>query len=557
MWGALSSGVRAERVGSRQDYVVNGEPAGPGDVHGTVAIAFLDQDAARGGFEPRALYSGQWCSGVLIAPAVVLTAAHCLEQCDWRTCQVPDEEPYDCYWCDPEPWPAARIRVVAGARTLDDLWDAEVMPVQARFVPSEYVSSAQWAWTIEAGRCDTSDPERYLCEEPGLSPDIHDIAVLLLDAPLTAVDAVPVLANADAATGQTGIATGYGLRTERGSDELLTQDRFLSILHRTATPIEEVAENEVLTVAGENDSGVCFGDSGGPLYVHRDGGVFVAGVASRFRADREAPLCQIGTIYTSPSAHVDWIYDKAPQAIPFRIGGGGGCSAAASAGGGPDLLLLGLLLILLCRHAIRKKSSGAALALFVVSLTGCGSSDVSLCNETYDPTGFFCDPGFEVIDLRTAEASARSEVPDDALLYMTRSSNGGFLDPDGRAEAWHFLYYLPERRELPEAELIQVTAYPERTFVGEPLVERVTCIPTDPIGTLDSRQLTHDAIQFMESHGIEVRLGDGGNLLIVQHHPCRGFDELRNYVVFRSHAAYFDADGVFRSLDALPWEIDR
>ena len=49
----------------------------------------------------------------------------------------------------------------------------------------------------------------------------------------------------------------------------------------------------------------------------------MAGVLSRFRLDMKGPYCGRGAIYTSAPGHSDWIYEKAPEAIP----GGGGCSA--------------------------------------------------------------------------------------------------------------------------------------------------------------------------------------------------------------------------------------
>ena len=83
----------------------------------------------------------------------------------------------------------------------------------------------------------------------------------------------------------------------------------------------------ILTAEGTNRSGVCFGDSGGPLYVREGGGFFVAGIAVRVRLDR-TPVCGGGGIHTLAPAYADWIYEKAPEATPFRLSGGGGCAAA-------------------------------------------------------------------------------------------------------------------------------------------------------------------------------------------------------------------------------------
>ena len=551
--------AHADDVDSRREYIVNGEPAGPGDIRGTVAVALLREEQAEEGFAPESLFSGAWCSGVLIAPNVVLTAGHCVEQCFRDTCTDFNGAQYDCYKCSTELIPADRVYIAAGSRTLDDLWHAEVVPVRELFVPEQYRLSAYW--NLDLGQCEQLEPNQSGCEEAGLSPDIHDIAVLRLDAPITVLRPVRLLPSTDDLAGSEGLAIGYGDRTTPGSDELLTQDRYLSILQQTATPIEQVTEQEILTAAGENQSGVCFGDSGGPLYVQRGNDVFVAGVASRFRADTGSPYCEIGAIYTSVPAHADWIFEKAPEASRLTLSGGGGCATVAGTASAWGPLLIGLLLVLLALRARRRKVVLAAPFVLVAgALIGCGSSsasDVSFCNETRDPYGIFCNPDTERIDLQAAEAIARSEVPGDALLLRLSSSSDGLLDPDGHADSWRFTYYLSRRRMLPVAEFWYITVYPNEqtfveTFVTDAAGSGLTCIPTAPIPVLDSRQLTHEAIRFMESQGTTVRLGDGGNLFIVQDHICRIGDALRNIILYRRMAAYFDDEGGFFKLDDPP-----
>lgn len=542
--------ARADDIDSRRGYVVNGEPAGQGDIRGTVAVALLSEEQAQEGFLPDALFSGQWCTGVLIAPTVVLTAGHCVEQCFWRTCGEELGEPYDCYLCDPDLRPVDRIFISAGSRTLDDMRSAEVVPVRELFVPVGYVPSADWF--LDVGVCEPLGLDDYKCEKPGLTSNLHDIAVLLLDAPVTALNPVRILPRTDDLAGTEGLVIGYGLRAQVGSDELLGQDRYLSVLNQTSTLIEEVTEQDILTAAGENHSGVCFGDSGGPLYVQRGGELFVAGIASRFRADADAPKCGAGAIHTSATAYADWIFEKAPEANRLTLGGGGGCSSVNRTASQSGAWLMGLLLLVLCFRARRKVLFAAPFVLAAGTLIGCGSStgnDVSFCNETRDPWGIFCDPDIEMIEMRPAEAIARSEVPEDALLWMVRSSSYGLLDPDGRADFWRFGYYLPGRRELPEAEFREVTVFPEMTFVTDRVGSSLTCIPTEPIPVLDSRQLTHDAIRFMEAEGTTVRLGDGKNLYVVQRHLCHSGEALRNSISYTGMTAYFDDNGTFFKLE--------
>lgn len=550
--------AHADEVESRREHIVNGEPAGPGDIRGTVAVALLSEEQAQEGFSPESLFSGAWCTGVLIAPTVVLTAGHCVEECFWDMCTDADGEPFDCYGCDPEPIRATRVYISAGARTLDETWSAEVVPVRELFVPEGYVHSPYWF--LDVGLCEPVGFEVYQCEKPGLTPDLHDIAVLLLDAPVTSLSPVRILPKIDDLVGSEAQAIGYGDRISPGSDELLSQDRYVSILNQTSTPVEQVTDQEILTAAGENQSGTCFGDSGGPLYVQRGGEVFVAGIASRLRNDREGPQCGAGTIHTLAPAYADWIFEKAPEANRLTLSGGGGCSA--SSGRPPPSGLLGPALFALFWSSRRRRSIVAGLALviplsFLAACASSSASDVSFCNETYDPDGIFCNPDTERIDLRAAESIARSEVPGDALLLRVSSSNDGLLDPDGRADSWYFSYYLSGRGELPEAEFWSIMVYPnEQTFVERFVTDTagsgLNCIPTAPIPVLDSRQLTHDAIRFMESQGAAVRLGDGGNLFIAQHHVCQIGDALRNRIFYRDKIAYFDDTGTFFKLEQAP-----
>ncbi|RZV53929.1 MAG: trypsin-like serine protease [Deltaproteobacteria bacterium] len=551
--------AHADEVGSRREHIVNGEPTGEGEALGTVAVALLSEERARQGFEPESLFSGAWCTGVLIAPTVVLTAGHCVEQCSWDTCTDADGEPFDCYGCDPDSIPAARVYISAGSRTLDDMWSAEVVPVRELFVPEGYIPSAYWY--LDVGLCQPSGFEEHpRCEKPGLTPDLHDIAVLLLDAPVTSLSPVRILPKIDTLVGTQALAIGYGDRVSPESDELLSQDRYASILNQTSTLVEQVTEQEILTAEGENQSGVCFGDSGGPLYVQRGHEVFIAGVASRFRNDRDGPQCGAGAIYTSASAYADWIFEKAPAANRLTLSGGGGCSATNATTSETGACFVGLLVWVVALRARRKAMWAAPFAFVAIALLGCGPStndDVSFCNDTRDPYGIFCNPDTERIDLRAAETIARSEVPGDALLLSAQSSNNGLVDPDGRADSWYFSYYLAGRTEPPAVEFWSISVYSNEqtfvdTFVSDTAGSGLVCIPTAPIPVLDSRQLTHEAIRLMEREGVTVRLADAGRLFIRHNHICQNGEALRNYISYGGMVVYFDDAGTVFKLEHDP-----
>lgn len=532
--------VRADEVESQEEYIVGGEPVGLGDEHGTVGLLLLGSEGDPEQMGPDTMLDYLRCSGVLIAPSVVITAAHCVDACqDLPLCEDEAGGRYRCEPCVATTRPSHTVFVVAGVRSLDDVWDAELVPVREVHLHEEFRSYPEW-W-VDLGSCN----EEWLCTEPGLGTDIHDIAVLLLDAPVTAVGPVPLFPTTDIPEHTVGIAQGYGQRLPEGSDSLLSQEQYVSLLNQAQTPIERTTEQEILTAEGSNHSGTCFGDSGGPLYVRQGQGLFVAGVAVRARNDR-SPACGGGGIHTLAPAYADWIYERAPEAIPFGLSGGGSCSAVPGRSPRSTALLFVIPLLLLCLRRRRTALLVSVLLVVAAPSTGCGSdsdaSGVSFCTEEYDPRDFYCSQS-DALDLQAAEAVARLEVPDDAWLWTVGSDNNGSVGPDGRVIKWFFSYLLPERRELPEAEFLNVIVMGSQTFVTPASGEVVNCIPSRPINPLDSRRLIHDAIALLEAEGHQVVLDGTAALEIIHGHDCAWQSTFSNYVMYRDLAVYFDERG--------------
>lgn len=67
--------------------------------------------------------------------------------------------------------------------------------------------------------------------------------------------------------------------------------------------------------AGGDGVDACFGDSGGPLYLLTDRGDFLVGVTSRAFNDVNPP-CGLGGIWVRPDAFIDWIEDEMGVDIP-------------------------------------------------------------------------------------------------------------------------------------------------------------------------------------------------------------------------------------------------
>lgn len=542
--------AQADEVDSRNDYIVNGSPTVAGELRGTVALLFAPEAETPDDLRRSTLWSHFRCSAVLIAPTVAVTAAHCIEVCGYRQCGLEGDDPFRCYVCEPELLPANSLYVAAGVRTLDDVWTTEITAVRELVTHEGYLPSDRWIF--DSGTCEPRGEDGVVCEKPGLATDLHDIALLLLEAPVTVLNPARILPDSGDLVGARGTAQGYGLRAPLGYEGLLEQQEYSSVLNETDTPIEQVTDQEVLTAAGTNRSGVCFGDSGGPLYVQRGNELYAAGVASRFRMDVEEPICGAGAVYTSLPGYTDWIYENAPEAID---GAGAGCSAASTTQVRNGIWLAAIFAWLLLARARRALLVVAAVAVVGAPSAGCGSdgeSDPSYCNDTHDPTGNFCDPGVERIDLREAERRARGSMPSGALLWSAVGGADETLNPDGEAESWFLRYFIPEQVELPDALFRSVTVYASGDLRPYQELGTVQCLPTEPMIPVDSRDHVHDAIRRLGQAGVSVRLGEEGLLRVFQSHRCAREPDTWGGVGFANTFLYYDDDGSYLGMEGAP-----
>ncbi|MBX2803424.1 MAG: trypsin-like serine protease [Myxococcales bacterium] len=231
------------RSGPRVEGVVGGSPAIAGDWPDAAAI-FIGEDFFA-------------CSGVLVAPDVVLTAAHC-----------------------------------KGGAT-------------AKHVRLDTVDHTDGTYErIEVAQA-------FAHEDPYRT---YDIAALVLDEPST-IEPRLILRDCFAddylAEGAAVSIVGFGALDEWGIEGT-------SLLHEANTEVhdpdcsdltkgcnEQVSPGGEL-VAGGDGIDSCVGDSGGPLYLHTVDGIFLTGITSR--AALPAPTaCGHGGIYVRADAVIDWV----------------------------------------------------------------------------------------------------------------------------------------------------------------------------------------------------------------------------------------------------------
>ena len=138
----------APTVGLSREPIIGGRPAGVGDIHSTVA-----------------LYSPRWgeaiCTGILIAPTIVLTAAHCIYNTDEYYNPTTVIQPAD-------------ITVVAGLLDATSPARGDQHRVERIAPHAGYPGDP---WDIDAQGMGRSD----------------DIAILVLAEPVTEVPPAPVL----------------------------------------------------------------------------------------------------------------------------------------------------------------------------------------------------------------------------------------------------------------------------------------------------------------------------------------------------------------------------
>jgi secreted trypsin-like serine protease len=181
--------------------------------------------------------------------------------------------------------------------------------------------------TAVIGRAQLSAPggeERRIVDVHN-HPDLLDVSVLTLDAPVYTIEPVALAASGVDPAGTDGIATGWGSTDNDGTKPDWLQRVSVPILSKQECAVIHddwfVPEGEVC--AGSPGAGACYGDSGGPLLQDVEGTLVQVGVVSR---GRDAICAQDpgGQVFTDTASELfrTWLgVAGSGEAFVGRLGG--------------------------------------------------------------------------------------------------------------------------------------------------------------------------------------------------------------------------------------------
>lgn len=233
------------------------------------------------------------CTGSLITPNVVLTAAHCA------------------------PKKISDLKVIF-ASDVDEMLNTREPDIKQEYVlnATDFKVSDKWDPNNEAVEIDLGDialvkfrgslpagyaPATFLRDQSALK---RGAIVTVAGFGVNLVESTPIdpkkYRNLDQA-----IEDGDVICDDRNQNCVEVEMSGDGLLRQTQAPISSLQETEIRL--DERKAGTCSGDSGGPAYLELDGEYYLFGVTSR-----GSLLCDNTGVYTNALEYKDWIVKTIP-----------------------------------------------------------------------------------------------------------------------------------------------------------------------------------------------------------------------------------------------------
>lgn len=306
----LAAGCVGAELGQTERGITNGDPVTDGAFPTVVGLT---------------TNAGTMCTGTLISPTVVMTAAHCV---DPKIIKQAVEQ--------------------GGGDPPDTILYSYTFARDIKSAKPEEIIEASWVEWHEKFLSNILDvllppPRKW-----------NDIALIHLKEPVAEGFVQQIATPSDFGSIPAGIehaVTGYGLTDDDDNTSA-------GILTEGASHLGKKGSFELIAGKGDNQQ-ACRGDSGGPIFSD-DSDMIQIGIASRINANlfpppTEPPPCNTGLVYTRVDAYQGWIAErvddlgeqpgegKADQLPGDGDGMDGGCAATGrGAGAGAALVLIAL-----------------------------------------------------------------------------------------------------------------------------------------------------------------------------------------------------------------------